>query len=234
MYPLNFIVENRELFRFVSTAIIGIICFLIVIKTDRLFRLSLHQGLRYFRNAFFFYGFAFIIRYFLGTVLFLSFFKGLGSNYYLSMNLIFEFFLLMAGFSLLYSLLWKRFEPDKQSFSSLLNLRIFVFYLLALIISLLDILWGTQFFMFSVQIILFGYASMISYGNYVKNEKKPGFGKLYFFIMLLNLIAWVLNFIIAILFNWNQTGMVIIYSITILIFLLFFYGVMSATRKSKI
>ncbi|MDP3027764.1 MAG: hypothetical protein Q8N63_08730 [Nanoarchaeota archaeon] len=227
----GFILDNRELFKFIFTAVIGIICLSIVIKTNRLFKLSLHQGLRYFRNAFFFYGLAFIARYFLGTSPFLSI---LGSNYYLSMNLIFEFFLMMAGFSLLYSLLWKRFEPEKESFSSLLNLKVFIFYLIALTIGLLDIIWNTRFFMFAIQIILFFYASLISYGNYVRNEKKQGFSRLYFFIMLLNFVAWVLNFIIAIIFDWNQTGMMIIYSIISLIFLLFFYSVMRATRKSKI
>jgi len=100
----NFIAQNRELFRFLYSIIVAFICFIIVLKTDRLFRISSHQGIRYFRNAFFFYGLAFIFRYILGNPV-----------YFNQMRLVFEFFMIMGGFCLFYSLLWKRFEHSKET-----------------------------------------------------------------------------------------------------------------------
>ena len=64
----SFIAENKDLFRFFYSAIIVFICFIIVMKTDRLFKISSHQGIRYFRNAFLFYGIAFALRYVLGLI----------------------------------------------------------------------------------------------------------------------------------------------------------------------
>jgi hypothetical protein len=149
------------------------------------------------------------------------------------MKAIFEFFLIMAGFSLLYSLLWKKIEHDKkESFSSLFNLRIIVFYLLALVIVSLDYLWVTYFFMFASQIILFVYASIISGINYKLGNKKHKFLRLYFIVILLNLIAWISNFAIAIIFNWNRIGVINVYFLNLIIFLLFLYGVVSVTKKT--
>jgi len=138
----------------------------------------------------------------------------------------------MAGFSLLYSLIWKKFEPERGIHSSLFNLRFAVFYLLALIVVVLDYLWATYLFMFLLQIILFLSASIISYENY-KKSKKSGFLRLYLIVIILNLIAWLANFLVATFFNWHKGGVVGIYILNILIFFLFLYGVMNATKKQK-
>ncbi|OGJ22164.1 hypothetical protein A3K73_04150 [Candidatus Pacearchaeota archaeon RBG_13_36_9] len=225
MYLYDFVWANKEIFKLVYTLIIGLICFLIVLRTHRLFKLSFHQGIRYFRNAFFFYGLAFVMRYILG----LYFLEGL---YPFFIRGVFEFFLIMAGFSLLYSLLWRKFEPERGIHSSLFNLRFAIFYLLALIVAVLDYLWGSYFFMFLLQIILFISASIISYVNY-KKSKKNRFLRLYFIVIILNLLAWLANFLVATFFNWQREGVISIYVLNILIFFLFLYGVMNATKKQE-
>jgi len=229
MYLYEFVWENKEIFKLVYTLIIGLICFFIVLRTHRLFKLSSHQGIRYFRNAFFFYGLAFIMRYILGIVYFLENESGL---YQFLIKGVFEFFLIMAGFSLLYSLLWRKFEPERGIHSSLFNLRFAFFYLLALIVVVLDYLWATYFFMFLLQIILFISASIISYANY-KQSEKSGFLRLYFIVIVLNLIAWLANFLVATFFDWHRGGVIGIYVLNIIIFFLFLYGVISATKKQK-
>jgi hypothetical protein len=225
----DLILGNKEVVRLIYTVVVGLICLIIVLKTHKLFRLSLHQGIRYFRNAFFFYGLAFIMRYLLGTI---YFFINRGPVQAAIMQVVFEFFLIMAGFSLLYSLLWKKFEPGEKSFSSLFNARFIVFYAIAFVIAFLDYLWRTYAFMFVLQIILFGLASIISYLNYKKNQKRS-FLKLYFVAMVLNLAAWILNFVVAMFFNWNIIGVINIQILNIVIFLLFLYGVMKVTKKSN-
>lgn len=229
MYLYDFVWMNKEIFKLVYTLIIGLICFLIVLRTHRLFKLSAHQGIRYFRNAFFFYGLAFIMRYVLGLFYFLE------EPYWLYSFLIrgvFEFFLIMGGFSLLYSLVWKKFEPEEGTHSSLFNLRFTILYLLALIVVVLDYLWETYLFMFVLQIILFFSASIISYSNY-RRSKERGFLRLYLIVIILNLIAWLANFVVASFFDWHKGGVVGIYILNILIFFLLLYGVLSATKKQK-
>ncbi len=222
--------QNKEVFKLLFTGAVGLICFFIVLRTNRLFKLSSHQGIRYFRNAFFFYGLAFIMRYVLGQSHFIS---DTPTMYSSITTGVFEFFLIMAGFSLLYSLLWKKFEPEGGIHSSLFNLRFLIFYLLALTIVLLDYIWATYNFMFSIQIILFVFATAISYSNYQKSRNKV-FLKLYFLVILLNLIAWITNFLVATLFEWHIGGVIGIYIINMVIFILFLYGVMNVTKKSKL
>jgi len=215
----EFIAQNRDLFRFFYSILIAFICVIIVIKTDRLFRISSHQGIRYFRNAFVFYGGAFVIRYLLATPAYFGF-----------MRIIFEFFMIMGGFFLFYSLLWKKFESSKEV-SSLFNSKILIFYVLALIIVSLDYLWGNYNFMFLSQIMLFFVASIISYRNYKKNGKRHKFLKLYFAIMVFNFIAWSLNFIFASFLGWRLRWVANIYILNVLIFLIFLYGVIKVTKR---
>ena len=218
----EWIIANKELIKIFYALAIVSICAVIVFKTDRLFRLSSHQGIRYFRNAFFFFGIGFIIRYFLGAI----------SNYHLITTIIFEYFLIMAGFFLLYSLLWKRIEASGSDYqSSLFNSKIFIFYIMSLVIVLLDYLWGTYYLLFCSQIMLFSFASIISYSNYKKNRKRHKFLKSYFIAMVLSLSAWLLNALASLLLNWHQGVLIVIYLLNIIIFLLFLFGVIKVTAR---
>ncbi len=224
----SFIIQNKELFKTLYAFVVVIICILIVIKTDKLFKLSLHDGIRYFRNAFFFYGVAFVIRYFLKF----AFYEESLSYYSFLIGALFEFFLVMAGFFLLYSLLWKKFESYKfMPFSSLLNPRILIFYALAIVIVLLDFLWINYLFLFITQILVFLYASFISYSNYKKDNYEHKFPKFYFIAMILTFFAWLLNALAQIFFNWDQVVMLNIYILNALFFLLFLYGVIKVTKN---
>jgi hypothetical protein len=65
---IEWILVNKEFLKIVYALIILFICAIIVLKTDRLFKLSDYQGLRYFRNSFFFYSLAFFFRFILGVI----------------------------------------------------------------------------------------------------------------------------------------------------------------------
>lgn len=218
---LEFIIQNKEILQFFYTFAIAAICAVIVVKTDRLFHLSLHQGIRYLRNAFLFYGVGFIIRSLIG-VRFIP--HGI-------LNVLFEFFLIMAGFFLLYSLLWKRIEISPKKYtSSLLNPWIIIFYALALIIAIIDNLWETYTFMFFSQIILYVFASVKSFRNYKNKGKQHKFLKFYFIAMVLSLFAWTLNAVTALIFRWNQILVFGVYSMNLIIFFLFLYGIINVTK----
>ena len=225
---LNFAIQNKEILKIFYAIIIIFICLVIVVKTHRLFHLSLHRGIRYFRNAFFFYGIGFFIRYILGAEFIYGFFDGI---YYSTIEFLFEFFLVMGGFFLIYSLLWKKFEGKFNPFSSFFHFRIAVFYFMSLIVVLLDNIWETYYFMFFSQIIIFIIASIIAYNNYRKNVKPGKFLKFYFIAMVLSLIAWLLNALIALILDWNKIIQSGIYIINLAVFFLFLYGVIKFTKK---
>jgi len=227
---LDWIIANREVIKILYGLLIGIICMIIVSKSHRLYHLSSYEGIRYFRNAFLFFGIAFIFRYIIAGF---TLFGLISTDFLLPIDLLFEFFLLMAGFFLLYSLIWKRIEGTKGSFSSILNSRILIFYVMAFIITILDYMWGNYYFMFLSQIIVFVAASIISYINYYNNGKKRGFLKFYLIAMILALVAWVLNAVTAVFFNWERTALVLVYSLNIIIFVLFLIGIFIITKKPR-
>ncbi len=226
----SFIIENKEIFKLIYAVIIIFICGVIVFKSDRLFRLSLHKGIRYFRNAFLFFGLGFLIRYVFSSSLIYEKI----SAYARISNFLFEYFLIMAGFFLLYSLLWKRIEVANESYlSSLFNARVAIFHLMALVLAFLDQLWNAYYFMFFSQILLFAAASFISYKNYSRNGSKHKFLKFYFAAMVLAFVAWTLNTLTAILLNWNQIALINVYVLNIVFFLLFLYGIIRVTKIKR-
>jgi hypothetical protein len=194
---------------------------IIFLKTDKFFKLSSHEGIRYFRNAFFFYGLAFLTRYFFGV-----FFDTEIGN--IIIWAIFEYFIVLAGFFLLYSLIWKKFNSSDE-YSSLFNPRVIVFHLMAVIIALLDVLGGSYNLMFFSQIIIFFYVSLISYSNYSKNPQRK-FLKFYSVAMILELFAWILNLIAAEIFLWGREFWLIVGFINIIFFLLILFGIIKTIK----
>ena len=226
----NWIVANKEIIKLFYGLIAAIICLIIVSKAHKLYHLSLYEGIRYFRNAFLFFGIAFIFRYVLGGFIY---FDSINPMYNQITMILFEFFILMAGFFLLYSLIWKRIEGESGgSFSSILNFKVLIFYGMALIITIIDYIWSSYYFMFFSMIIIFVLSAIISYSNYIKNGKKGRFLKFYLLAMVLGLVAWILNAFFSAYFDYNKIVLFFVYLLNIVIFLLFLYGIIRITKKS--
>ena len=207
MYELiyDFCSVNLSLFRLFYSLFITLICLVIVLKTNKMFKVSNHQGIRYFRNAFFFYGIAFLFRYLLSVTYFAT--------------PIFEFFMIMAGFSLLYSLIWRNFEVEGSP-SSLFNYYMSLFYIMAVTMVCLDFLFQSFLVLFLSQIIVFVIISIISF----KNIKKGGFSKKYHIAMVFCFLAWTLNLIfVSFLPRLRFIGN--IYVLNLIVFLMILYGV---------
>lgn len=223
---IEWFAQNKDVLKIIYSLILILICIIVVVRTNRLFRLSSHQGIRYFRNAFFFYGIGFFARYILGSNYIEEYFSLSG----VILTGVFEFFLIMGGFFLLYSLIWKRIESEKGPYSSLVNGKILMFYLMALIIVILDQIWHQYLLMFLSQIVVFAITIIISYSNYQKNITKGKFLKNYFLAMIFGFIAWVLNFLAGIYFNWHQGILMGVYGLNLILFLLFLIGVVRVTK----
>jgi len=223
----SLIMQNKWILEVLYSFIICLVCMIIVLKTDRFYKISLHQGIRYFRNAFLFYGIAFVGRYLFGLLSDLSF------DYLFLAQVFFEFFLIMAGFFLFYSLVWKRFEPKKTHYiTSLLNSRIIGFELVALMLSVIDALFGIYYLMFFSQVVTFFLASIIAFHNYItKDRKKNKFLKFYLIAMLLELSAWILNYLVAAYFHWSHLMLIDIGILNAIFFVLFLCGVIKITKR---
>ena len=224
LYALIF--ENKYLLDVFYTFLISLICAVIVLKTDRFFRLSLHQGIRYFRNAFLFFGLAFLMRYIFGLS------SDLAIEPSCLFGIFFEYLVIMAGFFLLYSLIWRNFEVSSKGYtSSLVNPRIMIFHMIAIVIALLDFLFGVYYFMFSSQILIFLYATIVAGLNLKRSGKNRKFLKFYFIAMMIVFLGWILNFLAASFFNWDILILINIGILNIIFFLLFLYGVLNITKK---
>ena len=216
----EWILTNKELLKVAYALIICFICAVIVLKTDRMFKLSDYQGLRYFRNAFFFYGLAFVVRFILGGISTLA----ESQIYLLNIKFFFEFFIVAAGFFLLYSLIWKRVEREK-SHHSFLNVRSGIIYAVTLFIVLLNLVLNTSFFMYFSQIVLFMTAGFISYQKWKRDMEKHVFLKYYFVIMILGFVAWTLNMALDYFLNWNKVIQIGVYVLNVFFFFFFLYAI---------
>jgi len=222
----NLIVTNKFLLEVIYAFVLSLICLVILFKTDRYFRLSLHSGLRYFRNAFLFYGLAFFWKFLFAEAIKLNDFQVPISQFF------FEYLLVMGGLFLLYSLIWKKFHT-KPKVSSLFNSKISFLHLFAATIAIIDCLIGKYFLLFSSQIIIFGLASIIAFKNYKTKNKKSSFSRFYFLALLMGTVAWVLNFLTAFLFGWNIILLIDVGILNIIFFLLVLFGILKIIKQNS-
>ncbi len=214
------IIENRELFQVIYALIVLFICSLIVLKTDRMFKISDYQGLRYLRNAFFFYSIAFIIKFILGTV---STPISGSKEYLVGIMFLFQFFIITAGLFLLYSLVWKKLEKEKN-YHSFLNFKVSVIYFISLFISILGLLFQTYIIMYISKTVIFLIIGIISFNN-LKNKKKSSSGKYYFISVIIGLLAWVLITFLDLISFSNELAQIMLFTIKFIFFLLFLCGI---------
>jgi len=192
----EWIFSSRELFKAAYALIILLSCFMIAIKSDRLFKLSDHQGLRYFRNAFLFYGLSFAVKFILGGIA--NPVGNIAGNqiFFAITNYLFNFLTIMAGFFLLYSLIWKYIEKEKN-YHSLLNVRVGILFIVSIAIVSLGPLLKIDYLVHYSQLVLFFIMLIISFNNYVKDKGEHLFLKYYFFTMILGLTTWIFRFFAA-------------------------------------
>ena len=97
----------------VYTVIIVLLCFIIYFKTKDMYELTKYKGIQYFRNAFLFFGFAYIVRFLFHMVKL----SNITFDLFIPMREIGPFLLVfttyfstMAIFYLFYSAIWKKIK----------------------------------------------------------------------------------------------------------------------------
>jgi hypothetical protein len=161
-------------------------------------------------------------------------FGDLALDYAFFFEITFEYFFVMAGFFLLYSLIWRKIESPKEEYvSSLFNAKILIFHVMAVVIAVLDFLWQTYNFMFISEILIFLFVSILAYVHFSKDKGKHRFPGFYFFITLIGLAGWVLNFLAESYFNWSHEVLIFVGIVDIIFFMFFLYGVIRVTKQKN-
>ena len=193
---------------------------MIYVKANKLYAFSNYRGLKYFSQAFLFLAIGFFLRYFvmLNNVLAGNMHETIQT--FNILLILMEFFLIMMGFFLLYSLVWKNFETKRYS-KNPINLPVFFMYALAIIFATFDYFIQSLILLYLSQIVLFTIASIIAYKNY--RAKKQKYKQYYFIIMVLFLIIIIINFVAQYTINTYPIMRFYAYITTVIAVLLSFY-----------
>lgn len=206
-------------------SLIIIICSLMIyFGTKELYELSSHKGIKYFRQAFLFFALAYFFR---STIkLFLNYF-GLKHAFDIMPKFfvgplalfVFMYFISMAIFYLVYSVLRKKLDPDSP--------RIFLFHFLALIMAIISIVFRSPFTHIVVNTLLLLFVAYAVYISYRDQKSKKGIN-LYIIYLLLMFFS-ILNILDLLIPTPLYFIQVIIYSASSFIFLLILYKVLKKT-----
>lgn len=206
------------LYAFIIIAISLIIYF----ATKEYYNLSNHKGIQHFRLAFLFFAIAFFFRSFIKLVLaslnmhifeFAPQFLGILSL------LLFMYASSMAIFYLLYSVMYKKWNGDK----------IWIFHSLAIVIALTTLVIKNSFIILGAHIVLFIFISIITYISYIESKKKRKSHHLHGIYILL-FIFWILNILDLLVPNVLTAFQLLIYIISVSVFLTILYKVIKKIR----
>jgi hypothetical protein len=198
-----------------------ILCALLIyFGTKELYNLSSHKGIKYFRLAFLFFAISYFFRSLIKFVM-LVFAPRQIMNFspmlFGPISLFFfMYFSSMAVFYLLYSVLWKNFEENKN--------KIYLFHALATAISILSLLFNGLLSYLILNLFLLIFITIVFFISHrdVKKKKKSNLYAIY----VLLFIFWILNLLDILIPNIFQTFQIIIYLASITIFLLILYKVL--------
>jgi hypothetical protein len=202
-------------------------CLIIFFKVKRIHDFSKYKGLMYFSHAFVFFCIGFFIRYI--YMIFSRFSGDIASTIqdYNILLALMKFFLILPGFFLLYSIIWKKFEIKKYS-KSIITYPEFIIFIITLIIVLLGIFHETLLFFYFSQILLFSISSLISFINLRKKSNR--FRLLYFSSMFIFLLIWIVNLFAQYTIDRFPIIRIYTYVATVIGILLFFYITLNLTK----
>lgn len=197
-----------------------IVCSLMIyFGTRELYNLSSHKGIKYFRMAFLFFAIAYFFRSFIKFII--QYFNiqeilEFSPQAFGPVSLfLFMYFSSMAIFYLLYSVMWRKLNGNSK--------KIFLFHLLAIIISIVSIASRDSWVHLGINLFLFIFVAVILYIAH-KNKHQTKGHRLYTTYILL-FIFWILNIIDILIPRFLHTYQLFIYLASSLIFLIILYKV---------
>ena len=199
-----------------------IICSLMIyFGTKELYKLSSHNGVKYFRRAFLFFALAYFFRSFIKIILFYFDAGEIRALLPVFGNItlfVFMYFSSMAIFYLTYSVMWKKWESKSI---------VYLFHLVAFIIATVIILFRNPFIYLLINLLVLVFIVFVFYRSYKTSKKKKS--RNLYFIYLLLFIFWIFNIIDILIPNYLKTYQLFIYLISLGIFLSILYKVIRKT-----
>jgi len=206
----------RFLSEFLYTGIIVLLCFLIYFKTKEVYDLTKYEGIRYFRNAFIFFGLAYIARF---ALPFLQL-SGAAFGIITQRIMVFPLFMVivsylstMAIFYLTYSTIWKKIKY--KNFITLSNIT-------AAALSIIAFLTRSPFILSMLQFLLLVFAIIITAKKHKKGKKKSYIKALYFSVFFF----WLINLFVLDTRSFFRFEFKIIFQIiSVIIFVIIFFRI---------
>lgn len=179
IYRPNFLIEV------VYSALVILSCIIIYLKSNEIYRLTSHRGIKYFSKAFFFFSVAYFFRFFFGIFfrLFVEFweFRPSRPGFMIGM-VIYIYASTLAALYSLYSVLWKRL--GKKDYSLFLHI-------IAITVTFITANIYGPLFHILILFILFSAAAII--GVFEKKKGKEKNQHSFYFVYALMLLFWMLN-----------------------------------------
>ena len=191
MPPFHIIDPTRLAVELAYTLIVVFLCFTIYYKTREIFDLTKHEGIKYFRITFLFFGLAYISRFIsvLLKLIVITFDIYFPIHIFVIIPLVFiGYFSTMAILSLTYSILWKKLQI-KHTF---LKHTFILFNIIAVIISGIAFFSRSPFILISAQALLLIFTSIIIAFYIFSNSRK--ISQLYI-LYILFFLFWIVNLI---------------------------------------
>jgi len=158
---------------------------LIYIKTREIYSLSKHRGVKYFRDAFLFFGLSYVLRFALSLVLLLEEvdFSFLYQVFFSSLILCLGYFSTISIFYLIFSLCWKSFDN-----------RLFIRsgHLFALALSILSVVLHSHLLILLSQFVLIVVVTIIDLLRTTRQRKISQTRTLYVLVSVL----WLINLLV--------------------------------------
>ncbi len=205
----------------IYSLIIVISCSVIYIKTKELYELTSHKGIKYFRNAFLFFGIAYLSRMILRLFIIIDGPEPINIFLFNLGYFIFLYAGLMAGFYLIYSSVWKKFnDPEKLGW---------FFHPIALTITAIFIIFLFGPLTLLILAIIFLTAAILAYKR-KKSLKRDSFNKVHIIYMLL-FISLILNAIAHFIIIISLYASILLYLISSVLFLVILYRVTKSMKR---
>jgi len=216
MPPIQYLFPSELGTEIIYSFIIILSSLMIFFSTKEIYKLSSYKGLKYFRYAFLFFAIAYFLRY--STIFLLKFLNKFQAirippRSILTLSLfLFMYFSSMAIFYLLYSVMWKKWGPDSK---------IIIFNMISLIIATIGISFRGIMGSLIINIIFFISTAIILLLAKRKNDKNG-----LFVVYLLLFAFFFLNIINTLIPEFLQMYKIIIYLVSIFLFMTILYKVL--------
>jgi len=215
--PPIFFMNPIFLIELVYSLIVMISCFIIYFKTNEIYKLTSHKGIKYFGMTFLFFSIAYFLRFFSKMLVLGLILSGTRPNpreFITLTSLLLLYTGFMATFYLLYALSRKRLGKILPETTDILHV-------MAIFLSSIILFLGLPIIFIAIILSLL-FLLFVGYSDYIKSNKKKGLPQFYvvYFLLILFSMFNIVDVLIPDVFGAIQ---ILIYFFSILLFLFILY-----------